>query len=236
MLMLRNILCWTLLVASTGALEAQSGFTFEGKNSMVVFDNNGKAFENPPTDIAGSPFLRDDWRLGSVILAGQPRRFDSVKIRLNLMTQEVHFINRDNIEIALFRGYIGSIRFYDSSKIPGGAGEFRSGFPAIDNQDESNFYEVLCKGKIWLLESLRKIISQEKNEFSGEIKKEFVSYEDYYLFNGTSMSRLKKERSFLVGQFPGQQDKIASFIDANHLKLKTIDEIRRVVDYYNSLP
>ena len=149
---------------------------------------------------------------------------------------EFHFLNKDNIEIALFKGYVKSVRFYDG--IPGMDGantEFQTGFPPIDQQDENSFYQVVCKGKIILLESLRKVISQEKNGFSGEIRKEYVSYEDYYTWDGKGMERVKKDKSAFLGLLADQQSKVGDYINTNHLKLKSVDEVRRVIDYYNSL-
>lgn len=223
-----------LLVTACPSLKAQPGFIAEGKTSVVVFDANGKPFDNPPPDIAGTPFLWDAWRLGAVRLQ-DGRVFDSVRLRLNLQTQQIHFLNKDNTEIALFRGYIKGVRFYAGQGKSLDTAEFQTGFPAVDLQDESSFYQVISKGKVWLLKSERKIISTEKNEFSGDSHQEFVGYEDYYLYNGTAMQRIKKDKSAILDALGDQKAKLEDFIAANHLKLKTTDEIRRVIDYYNSL-
>jgi hypothetical protein len=235
--MLKRIICCLILAGPLypSGIRAQDNFVSEGKTSVVVFNPNGKPFENPPMDIAGTPFLRDDWRLGSVTIESN-KRYDSVKLRLNLLTQEFHFLNKDNIEIALFKGYVKSVRFYDGIPGMGGANtEFQAGFPPIDQQDENSFYQVVCKGKIVLLKSLRKVISQDKNGFSGEIKKEYVSYEDYYTWDGKGMERVKKDKSAVLALMAGQKGKIDDFVSTNHLKMKSIDDVRRVIDYYNSL-
>jgi hypothetical protein len=235
--MLNRIICCLILSGPicTIGVRAQDNFIAEGKTSVVVFDPNGKPFANPPMDIAGTPFLQEEWRPGSVIISSN-KRYDSVKLRFNLVTQEFHFMNKDNLEIALFKGYVKSVRFYDA--IPGITStnpEFQAGFPPIDQQDEGSFYQVVCKGKMTLLKSLRKVISQEKNGFSGEIKKEYVSYEDYYTWNSGKIERVKKDKSAALDLLADQKGKIDDFVSVNHLKMKSIDDIRKVIDYYNSL-
>src|ERR1700744_3076926 len=115
--MLFKIICCSILAIPLCLVrtEAQDAVA-EGKTSIVLLDGNGKPFENHSSDIAGTPFLVDDWRLGLVTLQHN-RRFDSVRLRLNLVTQQVHFIDKDNQEIPLFKGYIKMVRFYDA--VPG---------------------------------------------------------------------------------------------------------------------
>ena len=67
---------------------AQDGFVQQNGASLSynVFDKDGKTFVNPAPDVAGSPFYKDDWRLGQLIL-NDNRRYDSVRVRLNLSSQ-----------------------------------------------------------------------------------------------------------------------------------------------------
>jgi hypothetical protein len=234
--MLEKIACCLILALPVclRTSQAQENFIAEGKTSILVFDNNGKPFENPASDIAGTPFLLEDWRLGSVTLQNN-RRFDCVRLRLNLATQQIHFMDQNNQEIALFKGFVKAIRFYDILPGTNNPTEFQTEFPAIDQQDETYFYQVISKGKIFLLKFMHKIVSQEKNELSGEIKKEYVGYEDYYVYNGKEIQRVKKDKSAILSLLSDQQPRIQAFVETNHLKLKTIVEIKQVIDYYNSL-
>jgi hypothetical protein len=84
--------------------------------------------------------------------------FDKVRVRLNISSQEVHILDRNNTEIALARGYIKEVLWPHDSKI-----RFQNGFPPVDNQ-------------------------------------------------------------------------VANFIDSHKLKIKSADDVKQVVDYYNTLP
>jgi len=184
----RLLLGW-LLVALSGPLRAQQGFVGESTTlSYSVFDNNGKSFVNPAPDVAGSPFLMDSWQLGSLVI-NTNRRFDSVKVRLNVYSQEVHFLDRNNNEMALAKGYIRSVT------LSGGI-RFQNGYPPVDEQGTDNFYQVLTDGKPeQLLLSVRKIIATQKEEMSGDVKKEYRTYQDYYLYDGKTMQRVKKDKA-----------------------------------------
>ena len=85
-----------LVLALTGQVCAQDGFVSESTTlSFNVFDKNGKSFVNPAPDVAGSPFLTDAWTIVGLVI-NTNRKFDSVKARLNLYSQEVHFLDKNN--------------------------------------------------------------------------------------------------------------------------------------------
>jgi hypothetical protein len=211
---------------------AQDGFVQQNGASLSynVFDKDGKTFVNPAPDVAGSPFYKDDWRLGQLIL-NDNRRYDSVRVRLNLSSQEVHILDRNNTEIALARGYIKEILWPHYSET-----RFRNGFPPVDNQDATSFYAVLSVGKRWLLESIRKVITERKDDLSGEVSRGYTTYEDDYIYDGKTMLRVKENKAFLLAALSDKRDLVAGFIGSHKLKIKSADEVKQVVDYYNMLP
>jgi hypothetical protein len=229
------LLCGLLLSGGLSGF-AQDGFVAQngGELSYNVFDKNGKTFVNPEPDVAGSPFFADDWRLGSVILADN-RKYDNVKLRVNLYSGEVHFMDSIRKEMALAKGYVKEILLPGKNATMIGAARFQCGFPAIDGLDGAFLYEVISEGRCWLLHSMKKVISQRKDDLSGEISKEYRTYEDYYVYNGTTMQRVKKDKDFLLTVLADKKDKVEGFINDNHLKFKSIDDFRRVIDYYNTL-
>ena len=81
-----------------------------------------------------------------------------------------------------------------------------------------------------------KVINTDKDEMAGTLQMEFALYEEYYLFNGGKMWRVKKDKSEALSQLADKKEKIQAFIDGNHLKLKSINEWKQVIDYYNTLP
>jgi hypothetical protein len=233
--MRKDLLLCLLMVSLTGRVCSQDGFVPQARTlTFNVFDQSGKAFVNPAPDVAGTPFLANDWKYGTLVL-NTSRRYDSVRIRLNLYSQQVHFLNSSNLEVALDKGYIKEIIFSDGKGgVPGGM-HFQNGFPAVDGQDAGNFYQVLVQGKIWLLLSIRKIIAQDKDAMSDEVRREYKTYEDCYAYDGKTMQRIRKDKTFVENLVADKKDKVEAFIAENKFKLRSIDEIRRVIEYYNTL-
>ena len=61
------------------------------------------------------------------------------------------------------------------------------------------------------------------------------TYEDYYVYDGKTMQRVKKDKAFILAALSDKRDSIEAFIETNKLKLKSIDDIKRAIDYYNTL-
>jgi hypothetical protein len=233
---MKSLLLFGLMLSGGLSGYAQDGFVAQSGAPLAynVFDRNGRTFVNPSPDVGGSPFFADDWRLGTVILVDN-RRYDSVKLRLNLYSGEVHVMDSVRKEMALEKGYVKEILL--PGKLGGmiGAARFQCGFPSVDALDGTFLYEVISEGRCWLLHSVRKVISQRKDDLSGEITKEYRIYEDYYVYNGATMQRIKKDKDFLLTVLADKRDKVESFINDNHLRFKSTDDFRRAIDYYNTL-
>src|ERR1700754_1340669 len=107
--MKRRLLLGLLMSAEITRALSQDGFTPQlGTLTYDVVDRNGRTFVNPSPDVAGIPFLKEEWTQGSIVI-NTNRRFDSVKIRINVFSQEVHFLDRNKNEMALAKGCIKEI-------------------------------------------------------------------------------------------------------------------------------
>jgi len=63
-----------------------------------------------------------------------------------------------------------------------------------------------------------------------------VLYEEYYLLDQDILKRVKRDRAFILTALTDKKDKIEDFVSNKKLKYKSFDEIRQIIDYYNSLP
>ena len=183
-------------------------------SQIEITDVDGRPFKNNYPDVKGSPFFTEDWTYSSLLLSNGST-YDKIKIRLDVCNQKVHVMKND-VEIVIIPGYIKSMELFDSAQSK--KYRFKSGFPKIDNQNTTNFYQVLSEGPVQLLKSVRKIIAVNKNDLSGEIEKQFNTYEDYYVFSNNKMKRLKKEKDFILGIVSGKKDQMEIFIKENDIK------------------
>jgi hypothetical protein len=200
-------------------------------SQLNITDAEGRPFKNNYPDVKGSPFFIENWTYSSMLL-NNGATYERIKIRLDVCSQEVH-VMKNEIEIVIVPGYIKTLDLFDS--VGSRHYKFKSGFPKIDNQNTNNFYQVLCEGPISFFKSIRKTIAVNKNDLSGEIEKQFNTYEDYYVFSNNKMKRLKKEKDFIMGIVSGKKDQLELFIKGNDINFKKINDLIKVFDFYNSL-
>ncbi len=203
--------------------------------SIEIFNGNGEGFVNPYRDVAGSPYLHDAWSRADLRLNGKAI-VPNIRVRLDLKAQQWHFLDSINGERLIAPGVVSEVLVDDSSGVEVKTTVFRSGFPRVDSRKSTDFYEVMSDGKIQLLHSMLKIIKVDKDEMSGLVEMEFVLYEEYYVFSGGKMCRFKKDKSAVLDLLADKKEKIEAFFDQNHLKLKSANELKQIIDYYNTLP
>jgi len=225
----------SLVSLSFGSIRAQEGFVGDGLDrSIKVFDANGKPFVNPPVDIEGTPFYKKEWKYG-IIRLQDSTVYKHIPLRINLQSQEIHFLTVNKLEMSFPPGFVKEIIFSDSLKSPIEKYDFMCGFPRIDNQDENNFYRIISDGKIRLLESLRTTIIVDKNDLSGEVNKEYRTYEDYYLFTGVSITRIKKDKGFYLDIMKSKRNEMENYFLNHKVNFKSANDIQALIEFYNKL-
>jgi hypothetical protein len=203
------------------------------QKSISVYDPNGKAFVNTYTDIEGSPFFFDDWKPCNIRL-NDNKTFTHVLLKLDLQSQSVHYLGANKSEMEVQPGLIKEIEIIDSAKDNITAYKFQSGFPSVNNKNENEFFQVLAEGKVTMLKLITKKISQDKNDFTSEVKSKFITTEDYFYFSKVVMQRVRRDKS-IFDLLWDQKDKVTAYIESNKLSYKSIDDIRKIITYYNSL-
>jgi len=234
-MMCRQIFQIIVLCVSACCLQAQDGFIMNDFERMVkVSDANGRPFVNPPWEVTGSAFFNAAWRSGSVLLEDSVR-FRQIPLRLNLETQQVHFLSRNGTEVTLPAGLVRKLWFADTVQDKSVEHIFQCGFPPVSDMGYSNFYLLLSEGKIRLLESITKKLKEYKNELSGEVTREYITYESYYFYDGEAMYLIKKDKNFVMGFMKDKEHEVLDYLSANGLAFKTVKDIQKIVEYYNSL-
>ena len=198
---------------------------------VTITDVYGRPFKNNYSDVIGSPFFIDDWLYSSVKLVNGAK-CEKIPARLDLVSQELHFTSIDKEDWIFYAQYIKEVEFSDSTS--GKNYKFKTGLPRIDNQNQNNFYLVLSEGSVSLLKSIRKIISVNKDDISGEVEKKLDVYEDYYILSGNEIKRLKKEKEFILKALPDKKDSIESFLKKNPTNFKNVNDIIKLFQFYNS--
>jgi len=203
-------------------------------DQFIIVDKNGGSFHSYYEGIEGNPFFIESFRSSTIKLVSG-LEFNNVTARLDLYKQIIQVkLNGDTVKMVL-PGNITEIIFYDTVQSLSNKYKFQTGYPEIDNLNRNNFYQVLSDGNVTLLKSSIKKINKTKNEMSGEISSQFDIYEDHYLYVKYEMKRVKKDKEYLLNLLADKRKELETYISAQKMNLKSMDSIKRLIDYYNSL-
>lgn len=113
--------------------------------------------------------------------------------------------------------------------------QFENGFPAIDKNTTTTFYELIFEGKKWIILKHWYMQPREKTEYGGTTEKTYITLTDYYLFNQLNNSiqflgdRLTIKK--LTKSMPEMQSAIIQWVEKNTNPVKTdADFIKLLTD------
>lgn len=203
-------------------------------DQFIIVDKNGGAFHSYYEGVEGHPFFIENFRSSTIRLVSGAE-FKNVTARLDLYKQIIQIkLNGDTVKTVL-PGNIIEIIFYDTVQSLPCSYKFQSRYPEVDNLKRDYYYNVLSDGKVTMLKSSIKKINKTKNEMSGEISSQFETYEDHYLYVKYEMKRIKKDKEYLLNLLADKRKELEACIADQKLSLKSMDSIKKLVDYYNSL-
>jgi len=202
---------------------------------LNLYDVNGHPMVNPAVETEGSPLFIDKWSLGWIRLA-DGRFFAGAPLELDLEKQIVHYKRSDGSEIEVEPGQVHQLAILDTVAGAAVAYQFACGFPPLDNQSETSFYLLLDSGKVWFLESMQKKIYKERDDFSGINRREYKLYNEFYVFKGEKMTRIKKDSKFLLELTNDKHDQMEAYLNKNKVSFRSVEDIRQFIHYYNGLP
>jgi hypothetical protein len=77
--------------------------------------------------------------------------------------------------------------------------------------------------------------TKPKNEMSGEVSSQFDTYEDNYLHVKYEMKRVKKDKEYILNLLADKRKEMEVYAADQKLNFKSLDSIKKLIDYYNSL-
>lgn len=201
-------------------------------NQVYISDVSGRPVRSGYNDVSGSPFFASDFKIGNIVLASG-KEFIGVPFRIDIVTHEVNFQSPNKEEGYLGGNVVKEVSYIDSSLPNLPVFIFRTGIPAIDNHKSTEFFQVISDGKLVLLKSNIKKIDTRKNELSGEIFKEFVSYSDYYVLQNGNVIRLKRDKEFIQSLMPDKSKIMTNFLMNYKNTIKNEQDLKAIFDKYN---
>jgi hypothetical protein len=213
-------------------------FVCAGKSSAktTVFINEAvyRSFVNYTVQVSRSPYFTDEYKTANIKLTSG-RLLEKVKMKIDLVVQQVLFISSNGIEINFDPGMVKQITYSDTTTNGIVFYKFQTGFPVMDRQDKKNFYLVLADGTCTFVKSILKKVIGVKKIVLSEVADEYETFEDYYLFIKGGIKKLKKDKEFILAELSDKQVAVNEFILANQTNFKNMEHLIKLFNFYNSL-
>jgi hypothetical protein len=210
------------------------GTTRDG--GLIVYGMNGASAKIPYEKIKGSPFLNSQWRKASLFdqygkLVG---RYD---VRLNLVTHELHFMDKNGIELAANDNIAAKVLFEDSTHQNKSPVIFDNSYTPINNMYKNNrkYAELMNSGEYCLLKVQIRTAIEGDSLFATRKKYYFTDRIDYFLGINKKVERLKKLQKDNIMPFLPNSDKLNKWMKEKDLRLNNEEDVIRLLDYCNEL-
>jgi len=181
-------------------------------------------------DIKGSPYLNDEFITGSVYTVSKTQYTD-IPLRYNIYNDEIEFETPDKKIAAIDTPEIVEKVIF---------GEYTMEYIPFDyaKKVKKGFFQVLLKGNVSLY--ARSEVEFHKETPPAPYKEpepaKFIRKADnYYLRFGMESAVSCGNKKELVESFPEHKNEMEAFIKKNKINVKKEDELKKLVEYYNSL-
>ncbi len=202
---------------------------------VQTVDANGKPFKTPAYQAQGSPFYIDTWSFANLLLTAGTLH-NRVSVRLNLLDQTLHFIDKKGMEVYLDAADLQRVELMpDSTMKDTVSGVFKTFITQRTGQPKAAFYQVLAEGSITLLKQTNKKIVANKNEFTQDVTKEIVEYTEYYVYKDNVMEAVKRKAAFWEKLMQDKWKTVETYISKQEIGFRSYDDLHKIVRYYNSL-
>lgn len=185
------------------------------------------------TDITGSPFWNTEWKTATLFTS--TNKVFVEKVKLNLYTSEIHYINTTGKEFSIDAGVIKKVVFYKSSDTTTKLAEFI--FVKAMDDNKMHYLQELNKGETQLYKlSSVSLLKKDYNPIEGKTPYGFTYQHEYYLYYDgviTKLKGLKKKNLFDVMPSGSSTE---TWLNTNNNKLNNESDFISFLDYYNTIP
>jgi hypothetical protein len=225
------IICGAVLNAQTFIETAPSGSTRDG--SLIVYGMDGKNAKIPYERITGSPFWNPEWQLGA-LESPDGKSKGRLFVRLNLVTQEIHFKDSRDNELAADDGTVAKVGYLmDKDTVA----VFRNDFGPINMFYNRNkkYAQIMNSGEYRLLKVTIREVKSADSMF-GTLKRYYFSDRaDYFIEHGNKIDKIKKLNKEEVLSLLPRGSALEAYVKQNKIKFAREEDLIKLLDEYNKI-
>jgi len=218
-------------VAYSDPVNQTSIYSRTDRENAIIMDQPSTGGAPGPTSLPmlnNSCYLEPGWTEGSVMLSNNSI-LENINLRYDLYHQQLQFV-RDDDTLAFANP--NEIKSFDLGKQHFIYTNYKSG-----NLVGKGYFEVVADGKCDLL--VRRTVKYHlETDANPSLQQELYIREcNYYLSrNGETAMQVKISKSDVLAALSDKQQEIKQYMDVNKIKMNSCEQLKTVVDYYNTLP
>jgi hypothetical protein len=198
--------------------------------SEIRFDGvDGTSGRIPYEKVKGSPFWRDEFIPAKIYT--KTGQMYSAPIRLNLATNDIHFIKNDE-EKVLVGLNVTKIVFNTGKDSVVLLGNIPHLF--INNKKVDHYMMVLTPGDYQLLKYMNRKVGSADSLFRTQKRYFFTDEIYYFLHFNDRVERIKKLNKDAILEYLPLTSSFTAFVEQNKIDFRKEADVIRFLNYYNS--
>ncbi len=182
--------------------------------------------------VAGTPYFKKEWLEAILIPLTTTKKYKVEKARLDLLTNEVYFIDNDGVEKSALIEF-KEIQFHDAAN-----NSFynlkKFSNPNSTNAKKPNWFLLLVPGELSLYKQNKKVIFESTPYGSSLTEQKIKDTEEYFLLMNDKLTPIKSITD-LQQLLPKKKQEMESFINPLKKEKNKSEALIQAVTYYNSI-
>jgi hypothetical protein len=235
----KNIIIRTLLVfvvvVSSLTLRAQGVMTGDAIKNIQFTDANGRLLSAGQSGIEGTPYVFEKFSKGKVIFTNGVEATDP-NLNYSYFDHKLYFTKDNN----LYTVNLPVKDFYlENAEDPNNiiTKHFACGFPVVESNTLTSYYEVLGQGKVFQLLKYSHKRIKESNVYGGAPVKEYVMDNTYFVYEVSDKKMLPVGSSIsfknLKKVLPNDATKLDELAAATKINTKNEEGLGQLIEKFN---
>jgi len=181
--------------------------------------------------VEGSPYFRDEWMKGNVVMNGAETQFAGVLLKLDLYENEVHYQTLSGTEMIAVTP-IQKVILFDTAAQQ--VFTFVNGQFLEASSPVRGWYLLLSEGNAMLFKQIKKYLTERRPYNSATTEQTISNSNHYYVLYKGNLTEIKKIRD-VPDLLPEKKSEISDYLKSNNLSGKSDSDFEKVINYFNGL-
>ncbi len=215
-------------------LEHGSG-TQTSDGALIVYGANNFNYSIPYEKIKGSPFWQNQWNT-AVFYNWRDSIIGNYKSKLNFVTQEIYYIDKNGKEQVVLQGLVDKVIFFKNEDESQVISVFKNDIGEVKKKAACKhcFVQEMNSGDVKLMKSTSRVLKIGDSLFGTQKRYYFADEFEYFLQVHDRIYRVKKlDKESILSLLPTASS-YEAWIREKQLRFKKESDFMVFIDHYNA--